>query len=234
VRPFLQEVGAKGGRLRIAFTSRTPLGTDVHPDCVAAVRDAAALCNELGHEVVEAAPVFNAEWLWQSFTTVLSAGFSWGIADWGRRTGRKPTAEFFEPFVWAFTQKGLQIRAPEYLLALQDLQKLTRDIARFFINYDIWLTPTLGEPPVPLGTFKFLGGDPFELRRRIASFSPYTYISNATGQPAMSVPLYWNGEGLPVGTHFVARFGDEATLFRLAAQLEEARPWMNRRPPVSA
>ena len=234
VRPFIQEVGAKGRRLHIAFTSRTPLGTEVHPDCVAAVRDAAALCNELGHEVVEAAPDFNAELLWQSFTTILSAGFSWGIADWGRRTGRKPTAEFFEPFVWAFTQKGIQISAPEYLLALQDLQKLTRDIARFFVNYDIWLTPTLGEPPVPLGTFKFLGGDPFELRRRIASFSPYTYISNATGQPAMSVPLYWNGEGLPVGTHFVARFGDEAVLFRLAAQLEEARPWIKRRPPISS
>ncbi len=233
-RPFLQEVGAKGDRLRIAFTRRTPLGTDVHPDCAAAVRDAAALCNDLGHEVAEATPAFDAELLWQSFTTVLSAGFSWGIADWGRRTGQKPKPEFFEPFVWVFTQKGLRLSAPEYLLALQDLQKLTRDIARFFVTHDIWLTPTLGEPPVPLGTFKFLGGDPFELRRRIASFSPYTYISNATGQPAMSVPLYWNGEGLPVGTHFVGRFGDEATLFRLAAQMEEARPWIQRRPPVSA
>jgi amidase len=231
VRPFLQEVGAKPRRLRIAFTSRTPLGTDVHPDCVAAVQDAAALCAEFGHDVIEAAPAFNAELLWQSFTTVLSAGFAWGLADWARRTGRTPTPEFFEPFVWSFTQRGRQISAAEYLLVLQDLQKLTRDIARFFADYDVWLTPTLGEPPVPLGTFRFSGGDPFELRRRIATFSPFTYISNATGQPAMSVPLYWNATGLPVGTHFVGRFGDEATLFRLAAQLEEARPWAKRRPP---
>ncbi len=230
-RPFLQEVGAKPGRLRIAFTSRTPLGTDVHPDCVAAVQEAAALCAEFGHEVIEAAPAFNAELLWQSFTTILSAGFAWGIADWARRIGRTPTPEFFEPFVWSFTQRGRQLSAAEYLLALQDLQKLTRDIARFFADYDIWLTPTLGEPPVRLGTFKFSGGDPFALRRRMATFSPFTYISNATGQPAMSVPLYWNGTGLPVGTHFVGRFGDEATLFRLAAQLEEARPWAKRRPP---
>jgi len=234
VRPFLQEVGAKPSRLRIAFSARAPLGTEMHSDCVTAVRDAATLCAELGHDVIEAAPAFDAELLWQSFTTVLSAGFAWAVADWGRRIGRRPTPEFFEPFVWSFTQKGSKISSTEYLLALQDLQKLTRDIARFFVDYDIWLTPTLGGPPVALGTFKFSGGDPFELRRRMAAFSPFTYISNATGQPAMSVPLYWSREGLPVGTHFLGRFGDEAALFRLAAQMEEARPWTKRRPPVSA
>ena len=233
-RPFLQEVGAKPDRLRIAFTTGTPLGTEVHPDCAKAAHEAAALCEQLGHDVDEAAPVIDAELLWQSFTTVLSAGFAWAISDWGRRTGRKPTSEFFEPFVWSFTQKGHQLSASDYLLALQDLQRLTRDIAQFFVGYDIWLTPTLGEPPVPLGTFKFSMKDPFELRRRMAVFSPFTYISNATGQPAMSVPLYWNDQDLPVGTHFVGRFGDEATLFRLAAQLEEISPWANRRPPVSA
>lgn len=232
-RPFLQEVGADPGRLRIAFSTRALLGTPVQPDCVAAVRDAAALCAELGHEVVEAVPAVDGEALWQGFTTVLSAGFAWGIDDWGRRTGRTPTPEFFEPFVWAFTQKGRQVSAPEYLLVLQDLQRLTREVARFFVDYDIWLTPTLGEPPVPLGTFRFSAGDPFELRRRVAAFSPFTYIANLTGQPAMSVPLFWNAGGLPVGTHFMGRFGDEATLFRLAAQLEAARPWASRRPPVS-
>jgi amidase len=231
-RPFVREVGAKPGRLRIAFSSQTPLGKEVHPDCVSAVRDAAALCEELGHDVVESAPAFDGELMWQSFTTVLSAGFAWAINDWGRRTGRAPTSEFFEPFVWSFTQRGRELSAPDYLLALQDLQKLTRDIARFFVDYDVWLTPTLGEPPVPLGTFKFSMEDPFELRRRMAAFTPFTYISNVTGQPAMSVPLYWSAEGLPLGTHFVGRFGDEATLFRLAAQLEQARPWADRKPPV--
>lgn len=233
-RPFLQEVGSDPGRLRIAFSTQTPLGTEMHPDCVAAVRVAATLCEELGHDVEEASPSIDAELLWQSFTTVLSAGSAWSIEDWGRRTGRTPTSEFFEPFVWSFTERGRQLSAPDYLLALQDLQKLTRTIAKFFADYDIWLTPTLGEPPVPLGTFKFSMEDPFQLRRRMAVFSPFTYISNATGQPAMSVPLFWNAEGLPVGTHFVAPFGDEATLFRLAAKLEEARPWADRRPPLLA
>jgi amidase len=234
LRPFYQEIGAKPGKLRIAFATRSPLGTEVHSDCQMAVTHAASLCAELGHEVTEAAPAFNAELLWQSFTTVLSAGSAWVINDWGRRTGRKPTSEFFEPFVWAFKQRGDNVSAPDYLLVLQDLQKLTRDIARFFIDYDIWLTPTLGAPPVPLGTFRFSGEDPFELRRRMVNFSPFTLISNVTGQPAMSVPLFWNEEGLPVGTHFMGRFGDEAKLFRLAAHLEEARPWAKRRPPLSA
>ncbi|MFQ5915688.1 MAG: amidase [Nitrospinota bacterium] len=233
-RPFLREVSADPGRLRIAFITQAPLGTEVHPDCVAAVRDAARLCSELGHEVVEAAPSVDGERLWQAFTTVLCAGFSWAVEDWARRTGRTPAADFFEPFVWGFTERGRRISAPDYLLALQDLQRLTRDIARFFADYDAWLTPTLGEPPAPLGTFSFSGDDPLELRRRVAAFSPFTYVSNVTGQPAMSVPLYWNGDGLPVGTHFLGRFGEEAILFRLASQLEAARPWGGRRPPVSA
>jgi amidase len=87
-------------------------------------------------------------------------------------------------------------------------------------------------PPVPLGTLVYSGGDPFEHRRKTAAFAPFTYVANLTGQPAMSVPLFWNEEGLPIGTHFTGRFGDEATLFRLASQLESARPWADRRPRV--
>ncbi|MCK5654487.1 MAG: amidase, partial [Dehalococcoidia bacterium] len=100
--------------------------------------------------------------------------------------------------------------------------------------YDVWLTPTLAEPPVPLGTFDSPPDNPMKGFDRAVVFCPFTPLCNFTGQPAMSVPLYWNAEGLPVGTHFIGRFGDEATLFRLAAQLEEARPWAGRRPPVSA
>ena len=233
-RPFVQEVGADAGSLRIAFTTQTPLGTTLHPDCLYAVQDAAALCEELGHHVVEATPSFDAELLWQSFTRILAAGFTWVIKDWGRRTGREPTEEDFEPFVWAFTNVGRGTSVADYLLALQDLQSVSRQLARFFVDHDVWLTPTLGDPPLPLGTWGFSGEDPLELRRRVAGFSPFTYLSNATGQPAMSVPLHWNAQGLPIGTHFVGRTGEEATLFRLAGQLEAARPWAGRRPPVSA
>ena len=233
-RPFQEEVGADPGRLRIAVSTETSLATALHGDCRQAVEDAAALCAELGHDVVEASPAVDGDLLFQGFTTALSAGFAWAIEDWQRRTGRKAPPEFFEPFVWTFTERGRGLSAPAYLRVIQDLQRLAREIGRFFSTHDLWLTATLGEPPVPLGSFRFDGGDPFELRRRMATFSPYAFISNVTGQPAMSVPLSWNSEGLPIGVHFVGSFGDEATLFRLAAQLEEARPWAHRRPPVSA
>jgi amidase len=234
-RPFLQEVGAPVGRLKIAYSTRTITGESVDPQCVAALEDAAKLCASLGHEVVEAMPTIDPERFFLAFTSVLAAGFTWAIDDWTRRLGRAPSEEFFEPFVWAFTGRGRQFTAPDYLIALQDLQQISRTVAHFFVDHDVWLTPMLGEPPVPLGTFAYqAGGDPFELRRRMARFTPFSYFANATGQPAMSVPTYWTPSGLPVGNQFLGRFGDEATLFRLAAQLEVARPWVGRRPPVWA
>jgi amidase len=112
------------------------------------------------------------------------------------------------------------------------LQQISRQVARFFEKCDIWLTPTLAEPPLPLGSFDAAPDNPMKGFHRAVDYVPFTPIANATGQPAMSIPLYWNKEGLPVGTHFFGRFGDEGTLFRLAAQLEAARPWADRRPPV--
>jgi amidase len=230
-RPFRQEVGAPPGRLRIAVSTRTVLGSAIHPDCAAAVEDAARLCASLGHEVVEAAPPAD-EAFWLSFTTIMAAGLTWAIDDWSRRLGRAPAPEHFEPFCWAMAGRGRERTAGDFLLAQQDLHRASRAVARFFVDHDVWLTPTLGAPPVPLGTLVFRGGDPFEMRRRIAEFCPFTWIANATGQPAVSLPLFWNDAGLPIGTQWMGRFGDEATLFRLAAQLEAARPW-TRRPPIA-
>jgi amidase len=234
VRPFLQEVGADPGKLRIAFTATAAMGLKVHRDCVSAVREAAELCARLGHEVVEATPAVNGELVTRSFMVLWSSGCAWIIDGIGLATGRTLTQEQFEPLTWALYEMGRQQSASTYLLSLTFLQRVARDIARFFLNYDIWLTPTLSEPPVPLGTFDSPPEDPLKGLRRAEAFVPFTPICNATGQPAMSVPLYWNAEGLPVGVHFIGRFGDEATLFRLAAQLEAARPWAGRCPPVSA
>jgi len=233
-RPFLQDVGAGPGRLRIALTTQAATGVAVHPDCVAAARDAAALCADLGHEVTEVTPAIDGQVVTQAFMTLWSAGCAWTVDDWARRTGRTPTPDLFEPLTWALQEMGRQHSASAYLLALQDLQKVSRQVARFFLDYDVWLTPTLGEPPVPLGTFDSPPDNPLQGLFRAAAFMPFTPVCNITGQPAMSVPLCWNADGLPVGSHFVGRFGDEAALFRLAAQLEQARPWAGRRPPVSA
>ncbi|HZS06600.1 MAG TPA: amidase family protein [Blastocatellia bacterium] len=233
-RPFIQEVGADPGRLRIAFTTVTPTGAPLHPDCVAAVKDAAKLCADLGHEVVEAAPVVNPEMITPMFMTVWSAGMAWTIDGFARALGRTPTPDQFEPGTWALYQMGQQQSAANYLFAIQWAQRLSRDIARFMLDYDVWLTPTLGAPPLPLGSMDSTPDNPMAGMRVAAQFVPFTPLCNVTGQPAISLPLYWNEQSLPVGTHFVGRFGDEATLFRLSAQLEAARPWAHRRPPVSA
>jgi amidase len=231
-RPFLKEVGADPGQLKIAFTTETGTGEKLHPDCIDAVRDAAALCKELGHVVTEAAPVVAGELVSQFFMNVFGAGCAWTINVFAFLTGKTPAAENFEPLTWALYQMGNQLTASDYLFAVTGLQRVSRDIAQFLLDYDVWLTPTLGEPPVPLGTFESPPDNPLQGLMRAAQFVPFTPLCNFTGQPAMSMPLYWNKEELPIGTHFVGRFGDEATLFRLAAQLEQARPWAHRRPLV--
>jgi amidase len=234
LRPFLQEVGTDPGKLRIAFTSKPATGVTIHQDCVKAVEDAAALCTDLGHEVFEAAPDVDGSILAQAFLAVWSAGVASTLDGIAHMTGQPPNAEKVEPLTWAVGEMGRKVSASDYLLALQQIQGLGRVMASFLVDYDLWLTPTLGEPPVPLGTFDSPAEDPLQGFFRALAFVPFTPICNCTGQPAMSLPLFWNEEGLPVGTHFVGRFGDEATLFRLAAQLEEARPWADRRPPIWA
>jgi amidase len=233
-RPFVQEVGSDPGRLRIAFTTEAFTGVPVHDDCVRAVRDAAKLCSDLGHEVEERVPKMDGDAASQAFITVFAGCFAMLMDDAARMAGRAVTSADVEPFSWAMYEMGRQTNAPEYLLAVLALQRIARDVAHFFDHHDLWLTPTLAEPPVPLGTFDSPPESPLLALSRMAQFVPFTPVCNVTGQPGMSVPLYWNDDGLPIGTQFFARFGDEAMLFRLAAQLEAARPWADRIPPVSA
>ncbi len=227
-RPFLHEVGADPGRLRIAFTAQTV--APVHGDCVHALQDAATLCGELGHEMTEAQPRIDYELAAQLFTTLWTAGCAATIDGIARSSGKSVGADDVEPFTWALYEMGRRVSASGYQLAIAELQALSRNIARFFTEYDVWLTPVLAEPPPVLGSFDAPPDDPLAAFRRAWAFAPITGICNFTGQPAMSAPLYWNAEGLPIGSHFAGRFGDEATLFRLAAQLEQARPWACRQP----
>jgi amidase len=231
-RPYREDVGADPGRLRIGFATAAPTGVPIHADCVAAVRDAAALCDELGHHVEEASPTLDGAAWAEAFTTLWAAGCAAIVAYWAHQTGHPPTPALFEPYTWALQEKGLHYSARDYVLALQRLQLGTVEVARFFTRYDLWLTPTLAEPPPPLGTFDATPEEPLRPFQRGMEFVPFTPIANVTGQPAMSVPLFWNEEGLPVGTHFIARYGDEVTLLRLAAQLEAARPWAQRHPTL--
>lgn len=233
-RPFAQEAALSPGKLRIGFSAKAPTGVPVHADCVRAMEDAAKLCVELGHEVDESAPDINGELYLDVFIKIWAAGVTWSVALAERETKRTASANDFEPLTWALVEMGRKISGPEYLLAWTALQGLSRQIARFFEKHDLWLTPTLALPPVPLGHFDSPPSNPLAGLWRATEFVAFTPFANITGQPAMSVPLFWNAEGLPIGTHFMGRFGDEATLFRLAAQLETARPWAKMRPPICA
>jgi len=229
-RPFIEEVGADPGRLRIAFTRHAPTGTPIHPDCVAAVEDAAALCASLGHEVEEASPSFDAALVNRNFIMAWEAGAAGEIDGSAALTGRAPAEADFERLTWNLAQQARQYTMETLVSVLGVFEKTTEAFAKFHERYDLWLTPTVAEPPPPLGTFESPPENPRRGLERAEVFVPFTPYLNITGEPAMSVPLSWNKQGLPVGVHFAARFGDEATLFRLASQLETARPWAARRP----
>jgi amidase len=228
---YLEEIRTGPGRLRIGFSSSAPTGVPVHEDCAAAVQSAATLCQELGHDVDEVPLPIDGARLEEAFFVVYAAGAAWTLQRWERELGRSPEPNELEPFTAAMAQLGRSYTASDFLLAVEKIQVDARRIAGFHATYDVTLSPTLGAPPVPLGHFAAAGDDPLRVLHIDAAFAAFTWIANATGQPAMSVPLYWSESNLPIGVHFVAAYGDEATLFRLAAQLETARPWAARRPP---
>jgi amidase len=254
-RPFLEEVGRPAGRLRIAFTSRPHLPGNVHPHCRDALADAVKLCEELGHHVEEASPEIDPEPFAEAFFTIVCGSVAAGIALAERELGRRPTRDDLELGTWLAGLLGARLSAGEAIAAQQVLQAYARKTLLFFERYDCLLTPTLGSPPLRIGELEPKGaealaqrtianlklGSILRLRRvvqatvnRVFGFVPFSPLANVTGQPSMSVPLYWNDAGLPIGTMFTARFGQEATLFRLAAELEAARPWHEKRPPLHA
>lgn len=231
-RPFLQEVGAEPGRLRIAFTTTSLSGAALHPECRAAVDNAARLLETLGHTVEAAAPAIEMNVLTSAFLAVFTSGHAAFIDGFGQLHERTPTERDFEGLTWGLYQQGKELSATRFHLALAALRSASRQIARFHETYDCWMTPTLGAPPIRIGTIDINERDPMKALAPVIDYVPFTPIQNATGQPAISLPLHWTQEGLPVGVMFTGRFGDEATLFRLAAQLEQAQPWRDRRPPV--
>lgn len=235
-RPFLAEVGADPGCLRIAYSTRSPSGTAVDGSCVEAVEETARLLLDLGHRVEEDLPEYDDRAFRLAFTTLWFSNLAHAIAASSEALGRELTFADFEPMTWALGQRGSAMSASQYLAAVAAIQAMARRVAPFFLKYDAWLTPTLSTPPPRLG-YLHPGRNESDLKpfgRRVREFVPFTQFANATGQPAVSLPLHWTATDLPVGVHFTARFGDEATLFRLAGQLEAARPWHRRRPPVCA
>ncbi len=230
-RDYLEAVTQRPSKLRIAFTTQSMNGHPIDPDCQAAVLETAKLCEALGHEVVEAVPPIDVEQFTNAFTVMWAAGCAWSVKGITLLKGQeKPQPEEYEPLTWAMYEMGERFSAADYLLAVQSVQQMARTMAHFLNGFEAWLTPVTAEPPLPLGSFDPQPDNPLAGFQRAVAYIPYTPIANATGQPAMSVPLYWNSDNLPIGSHFIGRFGDEFTLFQLATQLEEARPWAGKRP----
>jgi amidase len=231
-RPFFDELSARPQRLRIAFSTTDGNGKRLHPECVAAVERTAKLCEELGHSVEEAAPPIDPTSITQSFFTVWCSGLAMQIEAVAMMTGREVREELFEGVSWGLYQQGRQITAAQYLIAIAMLQMTARQVGRFHETYDCWLTTTLGSPPIRLGTVDINERDAMKAFAPILDYVPFTPLQNTTGQPSISLPLHWTADGLPVGVMFTGRLGEEGTLLRLAGQLETARPWIGRKPPV--
>lgn len=234
-RPYAGEVGTDPGRLRIAYSPRTPSGEPGHPDCVAALEDAVALCASLGHELVQAdLPGLDGA-AGAAIGTVFEAATAWIIHYWIRHQGREPGPDELEPLTRAYWEAGQRVSAADYLLAVEDLHAFSRTVAAFLTTFDAWLTPTMSEPPALIGEITSTQQQPLRAAERGGRTVAYPLVvANITGNPAMSLPLWWNADGLPIGVHVLGRYGDEATLFRLAGQLEATRPWAHRRPPIHA
>lgn len=231
-RYFREVIESDPQPLRIAFTSQAPNGVPVHPDCKKAVASTVKLLEEMGHHPSEEKIPGLDKSLEEAFYTVWFASTANGIAAVERETGIALKGELFEPMTWGLVQEGKKRSAVDYLAAVARMQAFARVFAKTFGGFDLWLTPTLAQPPVVLGALDSPKEDPLRGFYAGAKFVAFTPLWNATGQPAMSVPLFWSEKGLPIGVQFIGRYGEEDTLFQIAAQLERARPWADRHPPV--
>jgi len=228
--PFLKEVGAEPGKLRIALAVPTPGRTPLDPECKKAAIEAAKLCESLGHKVEEALPPIDNDSMRDAFLAVLRVSLARVLDDAAKTLGRPVTDKDVEPVTWVIAQAGRAITSIAYSRAIATMHQVGLAMAKFQQKYDVILNPTLAKPPVPLGVLSLSPASIAAYGKDVTEFGPYTALYNVTGQPSMSVPLHWSPEGLPIGVMFSGRFGDEATLLRLAAQLEKVKPWAGIRP----
>jgi amidase len=250
-RPYLEEVGIDPGRLKIAFNTQSPIGTPVHPECLKAVEEAAHLLEGLGHDVEEARPDIDGLSLAKSYLALYFGYVSAHLEELESLLKRKVKPGDIELLTRTLGLLGRSIHTGYLYQALLKWDQAARQMGLFFQKYDLYLTPTTAYPPAKIGelqpkssevflmkvvnTFKLGGllkglGIVDQMAIKSLERTPFTQLANLSGLPAMSVPLHWTSDGLPCGVQFIGPFGDEAILFRLAAQLEKTRPWFNKRP----
>ena len=238
-------------RKRIAFTKRALFGNETHPDNEAALMHTVKLLEEMGHTVEEACPDYDQERLTYAYYIVVSTGVGLGVRQMESKLGRKLNLDELEMSTWALEAISNAFTASEYSEQVDFIHRESRRVGQFFEKYDVLLTPTAAKPPVPIGSFKLSKRDKMQihflrkfpmrslinkalkaLATNAISATPNTMLFNQTGQPGISVPLYWNQDNLPIGTQIVGKFGGERTLLQLARELEVAQPWADKRPTL--
>ncbi|MDI1264580.1 MAG: amidase [bacterium] len=232
-RPFSQEVGRDPGKLRIAFADTSPYGDAIDPEIAAAVRETAALLASYGHHVRERAPKLPADPA-AVMATIVGGNTALTVRLIEQRLGREATVDDLEVLTLASAHNARKTSATDYVAAQLAAFQISRGLASFFESCDVFLCPTLCAPPLRIGELDSMSKDLSHIAPILRRYMPATAMFNMSGQPAMSVPLAWNKAGLPLGMMFSAKFGDEGTLFRLAGQLEQIRPWKDKLPPVCA
>ncbi len=234
-RPFADEIKFDPRPLKIAFSARGPTDFDTHPDCVAALEHAVKLCADLGHKMEEATPQMAEAFIEaadEAFWGTLAIDTACDIDELSAIVGRKATADDFEPANWSFAELGRSYSAVDAARFKRVLHQVARQVGPFFEKYDIYMSPTLGSPPVPLGTISPKMADSQEYFDLMSKFIPFTKLFNITGSAGVSLPLWWNGDNVPIGVQFVTKMGGDGLLLQLAAQIERAEPWGHRRPPL--
>ena len=229
--PFAQSIERPPRRLRIALMLRDHRGAKLHPECLKAVEGAAKLCQSLGHIVEEADPELDMVALRPMNARIAAANTAQSCNLRWKALGRSPNPDDVETGTWAVYQRGLEVSGVEYIEAIAAAHAIGRKMAAFLTSYDVILSTTLAGPPPKLGYFD-QNGDVQTFTERVTEYLSVTPLHNATGTPAMSVPLHWSSDDLPIGVHFAGRYGEEATLLALAAQLESAQPWFDRVPAL--
>jgi amidase len=231
-RPYVDELGADPGRLRIGLLDHHPRDGSIHPDCVTAVRHAAGVLEALGHDVAPGFPAALAdEGVTQRFMALWATLAATGLEGYAAMLGRPLLEHEVEPLNWAQAQHARSMSAVDYANGLAATAEFRRAIQQWWADgWDLLLTPTLGEPPLRIGELEEGEGGPLRAMRRASEFVPFTPPFNISGQPAINVPLSWNDDGLPIGVQLVAAYGREDVLIRVASQLEQAEPWERRRP----
>jgi len=231
-RPYMEEIERAPGRLKIAWSAETPSGRPIDSEVEAALQKTAETLKALGHEVVEQGLGIDYRALYAAMGPISGGNFAAGMKRLVERVGREPEEDELEPLTWASLKGGRKVTGEAAMWGLQQMRMINREILALFETFDVYLTPVMGTPPPPIGYIDPVTLAPREVNRRQGGVFPYTPPFNASGQPSMSLPLAWSASGLPIGMMFTGRYADEATLFRLAAQLEKEIPWKDRRPGI--